>query len=1235
MEHGNNGQDAKQNNGETLPPNIKALSDDIGIQHVTCKGCSAFASCCDSSGATGYRLGECLVFSCDACSARAWAYCRTCKKRFLHGNTNDHVKSQGHKKKQKIAYGQPASVPKEESGLGDDEALPAPTNQDDTTTSTTTMDEDYKESATLADTLISTKPISDVSQYPRLSIKGNEWMAAEFVDTGRATLSEMKAVFEGQSASMREYWFAEHATPPGYCGGGLRYYVAKTFQNAEGFQFDSSRIPKFAEAKWQFENFVQYQSMNDKQRKRQSRITEAIMDHVQQQTGKFFEQTYIPPYKDLGRLYGRTGKLSMWNTLPIPQPQNVFGVSYTTPESIIKYAFANGVPVDDIMVEAVGAPEFEFQSEDEDRKVYHVGECRKATKWLDGLATSSTHKKSLACWLADWKDGFGPSRVKNNRGSVDAWTFTIAPPKHLINATENTFLLALGPKNAHEGWEAVGHMFRKDMKRLIDGGPLMVYSGAIQKVIPVNLKRLVALTDKQERPESSATIGPGSNIHRCFGVAGAIETPSCKVEEVKEFLAAERLGQTDGRYGWCDEFVIGNDRNGKAFATCKKCRKKRLQRMGVIPIRKNQTAEKQDCACADWVQWEPAGEQKECLKFTASNDYPTFTAAGCPIEPPKGRETGLTQLCQVKLTWDLMIRACRFAFYNCSRPKAKGVKNWNQANCFEYGRTCGISSKIMRALNDAAKEARTNNAGVNYNDQESIGSFKFPWAWLGDISVSDYIETIMHLMHLGITESNLELATKWLKKTKTSGLDSTKFRRGVNELLEELKKLQLAWLLVFPFTGTDFKTGAWVSENWLAFARISPIIFGWLLPPPGDEDCPVDCLDLVRVVLSYHCVAARVHTHGGVNQAFVDETENYMKEFLSSVRELDVRVRHNKLNTVSKKKGETKKKEAFWLKSNYMSLLNLLNMMVELGPLVLWWDGGGKGERFIQEIKPHILRGVRADIKDFWVNLHTKIYKVRQLKYMEQRYGLEGLLDGLVDESEEDGGLVSLAEAIAFDDIEGEDPETSSVEDYMSSDSDDDSEDDSVDKDTAKSHLQFSQVEEDGMHKQKTIYVYRNTGLLEAAIEQGKPIAGCVQLEDRPSKSGGVKEKKLVFYTVHRVPVKSFARRELEFLDDDGIHHHGMWYCGVNPHKENVQTTDSFVDIQNDSKMAAVAIPLRYIIRLDKGEEVPEDLRNKYCVVTNYWKVRDGTGTYDLPCLDPSLYNFKRKAPSTNEVGTI
>ena len=49
-------------------------------------------------------------------------------------------------------------------------------------------------------------------------------------------------------------------------------------------------------------------------------------------------------------------------------------------------------------------------------------------------------------------------------------------------------------------------------------------------------------------------------------------------------------------------------------------------------------------------------------------------------------------------------------------------------------------------------------------------------------------------------------------------------------------------------------------------------------------------------------------THGGVTKTLLDDLESYMKEFLSCVRELDVRLRHNILSKACKVEGMKDKK---------------------------------------------------------------------------------------------------------------------------------------------------------------------------------------------------------------------------------------------------------------------------------------------------------------------------------------
>ena len=297
-------------------------------------------------------------------------------------------------------------------------------------------------------------------------------------------------------------------------------------------------------------------------------------------------------------------------------------------------------------------------------------------------------------------------------------------------------------------------------------------------------------------------------------------------------------------------------------------------------------------------------------------------------------------------------------------------------------------------------------------------------------------------------------------------------------------------------------------------------------------------------------------------------------------------------------------------------------MMMLLGPLVLWWDGGGKGERFIQMVKPHIKRGICEDVLTFFVRLLEKLYAVSQLNLFEGRFGLS--VDGQTDEDDDILDILKEIAEVLIPDSTQDDNKSDTGDDGSQTGNDDDDGDDSdtepagglVDDstqapvnwdgkaDTIDAHFTTNEVV--GMAKKKTIYAYRNENQLNEAIAAGKPIAGIIEISD---------ENQFEFQIVFRKPVKQFARRRLRFLDNDGVMVNGLWCAKIEVEDdESMESTGSFSDIQKSASLSAVAIPLWYVL----GKEHPDAL--KYCVVTNYWKIRMSDGWYRLPMLDSSLY---------------
>ena len=136
--------------------------------------------------------------------------------------------------------------------------------------------------------------------------------------------------------------------------------------------------------------------------------------------------------------------------------------------------------------------------------------------------------------------------------------------------------------------------------------------------------------------------------------------------------------------------------------------------------------------------------------------------------------------------------------------------------------------------------------------------------------------------------------------------------------------------------------------------------------------------------------------------------------------------------------------------------------------------------------------------------------------------------------------------------------------------------------------------------------------MLNEAVASKQPISGTLE----EVMVGG--KQVFEFRVVLRKPVKLFSRRSVTFQDKEGVHFHGMWYSDISVSDEHIGITGSLEDIKKESKLSAVAVPLRY------GVGDANENSSKYCVITNYWRVRNCSGQYVLPTLDPSIKDAVR-----------
>ena len=1029
-----------------------------------------------------------------------------------------------------------------------------------------------------------------------MSSDGDRWLKKVLESKDKASNDEIEKIFpEKHLQNMHHYWIGEHNTPGGDHRrfGGMRYLVARAFQKT--WRLVAERMPSFPETKFHFQGLLQFLDSSLKQRERAAVQFETLVPLLKMGgETDFFRNTRLPSLKTINTLYGFQGRDCMWQHLPIPPVENIDGIAYMKPIYILRHAFAMGIEFDlDEVKKDTEMPAIEPIGQEACR---HIHDCN-AFKEMKKGAVEAIREDSfpypfvLLVAAFDWRDGFGANRTKQNRKSVDVWSLTLAPPRNKINTANNTFAVAVGRKSS-SSWKKVEHKYRMDMMEISDPKkPVLVYHGKLKKIFPVTVKILASLEDKPERADVTDTLGHSSDYCRRFRVACYFKPLECK-PETNSFVEQRALGLQDANlgFGWSSNFVQPDDKgtNTERLPACYRCRGNRIKLLKSLTMgNKNSDVVSgygapSGCPeCADWDMDTPTN--REMLSFPAPPGYPMRCAPGGP-DPPLGREVGLQRLQAVDLTFPFLCQAAKFIFYNFSRRGKKSGTNWTKTTGELYSRTCGINKNCFLEIYETAYSIRESNVEVDYSDTStSLAGYELKASWLGSNGIDRHIELLMHQFFLGLASGNFWLTTDWLKDKCNEDSDEG-FRKSAQPLLEYVRKFHLSWLEVHPFNeGNKKTTGAWVSENWLAWVRLSKVTYGWCYRK-GEHSVRCGSNDVQRLVISFVALVAQLLTHNGIARENIILIDCYIKEFMSCVRELDILVRRNQIGKKGKKDTMN---QAWYMKSNYFSLFNVVHMVETFGALINLWDGGGKGERFIQLVKPHIPRGV-TDLNTFFERLMERVYKTCFLNYNDIANNADKMRDDVAEAEDkpeyiiDDSGLIRLSDDLLEDDdnrtaASSQGDTNTDVGDNADSDSGDEEENDPV-----AFRKEFSFTEDRQMMKTRTIYIYSRKHLLEKAIQDCEPISGIIMKETNDSNAS------FVLYCVYRAANKSFGWAKIDFEDDKGYNYGGLYYAPIVPDYEEMSSPrQSVEEIKESAFMSAVAIPMRYAIGGDDEKKDP------------------------------------------------
>ena len=395
-------------------------------------------------------------------------------------------------------------------------------------------------------------------------------------------------------------------------------------------------------------------------------------------------------------------------------------------------------------------------------------------------------------------------------------------------------------------------------------------------------------------------------------------------------------------------------------------------------------------------------------------------------DPPLNYPTNLigsrSKLEPIKLTFEVLnaVIECASLHYESG--------DWNEKEAITYVSAHGInklgSQKIISHCNNKMtyelydhEKTSAEKTVIQVDQVKQPQQYKF-WEggpyWKSNLNLNQFVDVLMHLLFLGITKSTRELVYNWISQNKRL----KGYKIFANHIFKHIADMGLDWCKLLV------ATSGWVSDNYIAFARICkwfyyPIIVlhrkesykessipvkqwyakickDWMaahgydtdgtvnelkdrilalkndtLSPPQlleHESCSAQqILDLIGSLLS---MVSSIMKHE-VSNVTIDVIEREIKLFLTNLH-----IVQDKIYSEEANKEDTSTKP-YWLKKyNHLSLLNIPKTMKLFGPMINLWEGSNQGEGYLRFAKPKL---TNIHSKNWNINAHCEMLKQMSL----------------------------------------------------------------------------------------------------------------------------------------------------------------------------------------------------------------------------------------------------------------
>ena len=573
-------------------------------------------------------------------------------------------------------------------------------------------------------------------------------------------------------------------------------------------------------------------------------------------------------------------------------------------------------------------------------------------------ANSNVTPEDIVTLLAiQWSDAFDPnSSIKSNRGAVWIKTVTFISETYNENRRNDTVPIAIGLKS--DSHDIVERNFVEEINELSSGINNKFYCSRMKKHVSVHFEIIASLGDQPERRELNYLSAGNSK----FGP----------------------------RYLW--------SANISSMSTyippCEKC----FEMLKISPIFLNT-----EHNCDNCLIW-------DTTKLCAMTEYDP------PPDYPNDLLSTNSKLRPYELTFEILNKVIHFA----SKNFENGL--WSEKELMSYTSSHGINKLGSRKIIEHCENKMAYNLYQNEvtnadgklvmcdyaKNPDKYSHWKGGPFWKSNLQLFQFVDVLMHLLFLGVTKSTKELIYDWITQTKRLN----GYKLFANNIFSHVAGMGLDWCKLLV------ATSGWVSDNYLAFARICkwfyyPIVFlqqneiyheptlplnkwyvkmckEWLAAYGYDTNGTVTVLkeriEAIRndpltsnKLLEQTCGSGQEISHmigsmlsmissimrKEVFDESIDKIEREIKIYLSFFHMVQ-----DKSNNHDKKKSRMKRKPSWMTKYNYLSLLNIPTCIKLFGPMINLWEGSNQGEGYLRFAKPK-LNNIHS--KNWQQNAHSEI----------------------------------------------------------------------------------------------------------------------------------------------------------------------------------------------------------------------------------------------------------------------